>query len=383
VAPCQSSRFWVTGEYLLWWIKDGPLPAPLVTTGSAASVTSGFIGSSDTRVLLGGGHMDYGTLSGGRLTAGLWLSDDHALGLEASGFGLEQGKFRFAAASDATGTPVLVRPFGNPAGAEDGARISFPGALAGSVRARSTSRLWGVEANAATTVSETPTLALEGLLGFRYLKLQEKFDVAQNTQILAGGFSGFDGSLVFAGNGIAIADNFNTRNQFYGGQLGARARYCRDWLTLDLLGKVALGSTHETLSVAGSTTLFPPAVPSPLSGSTGATTPASTTVPGGLLALPSNSGRHQHDAFSVVPELGINIGVQATRNVRAFAGYSFLYWSDVARVGDQIPHTLNQAQIPTSPLFGPLTGPALPAAGVLQHKDFWAQGLDFGLELSF
>src|SRR5437870_3819564 len=34
--PAPSERAWVTGEYLLWWVRDGNLPFPVATTGPAA-----------------------------------------------------------------------------------------------------------------------------------------------------------------------------------------------------------------------------------------------------------------------------------------------------------------------------------------------------------
>src|SRR5882724_11961265 len=33
-------RIWVTPEYLLWWIKNGPLPTPLVTSALDPNVTN-------------------------------------------------------------------------------------------------------------------------------------------------------------------------------------------------------------------------------------------------------------------------------------------------------------------------------------------------------
>jgi Putative beta barrel porin-7 (BBP7) len=39
---------------------------------------------------------------------------------------------------------------------------------------------------------------------------------------------------------------------------------------------------------------------------------ATVTTPGGLYALPGNIGHYTHDEFSVVPELGINVGYQVT-----------------------------------------------------------------------
>src|SRR5262249_15174735 len=82
-----------------------------------------------------------------------------------------------------------------------------------------------------------------------------------------------------------------------------------------------LGSTAEVVDVAGSTVIAPPGqVP--------------TVGNGGLLAQPTNSGHFSRDQFAVVPEVGINVGYQVTEHLRAFVGYSFLYWSNVARPGD-------------------------------------------------
>src|SRR4051794_28610789 len=36
-----ASRFWVQGEYLLWWLKPGPLGTPLVTTDPSQGVAQG------------------------------------------------------------------------------------------------------------------------------------------------------------------------------------------------------------------------------------------------------------------------------------------------------------------------------------------------------
>lgn len=64
------SPFWVTAEYLQWWIKNGFTP-PLVTTSTATS--SGLIGSPGTTIINGGGPLDYGERQGGRFTMGTWV----------------------------------------------------------------------------------------------------------------------------------------------------------------------------------------------------------------------------------------------------------------------------------------------------------------------
>jgi hypothetical protein len=101
-----------------------------------------------------------------------------------------------------------------------------------------------------------------------------------------------------------------------------------------------------------------------------------------LLALSTNSGRISHDEFAVVPELGVILGYDVTHLVRLTVGYSFLYWSDVARPGDQVNRIVNPALVPTSTVFGTTGGLPQPAPS-FNRTDFWAQGLSFGIELRY
>jgi hypothetical protein len=80
--------------------------------------------------------------------------------------------------------------------------------------------------------------------------------------------------------------------------------------------------------------------------------------------------------------VGINVGYQLTEHLRAFVGYSFLYWTHVARPGDQIDRAVNPTQLPLSTTAPQLTGPARPAP-VLRDTDFWAQGISFGVEFRY
>jgi hypothetical protein len=130
---------------------------------------------------------------------------------------------------------------------------------------------------------------------------------------------------------------------------------------------VALGTTHQTVDVNGFTTITPPGGPA-------------TVVPGGFLALPSNIGRFTRDPFSVIPEVGFNVGYRITNNLSAFAGYNFLYWSNVVRPGDQINLGVNSTRTPVSLL--PPNGPAAPLFS-FRSSDFWAQGISFGVQLLF
>ena len=77
----------------------------------------------------------------------------------------------------------------------------------------------------------------------------------------------------------------------------------RNRWTLDVFPRIALGSTHSTADI---------------SGSTRTTTPAGveSTAVGGLLALSSNIGHYAEDNFAVVPELDLKLGFQFTRHTR-------------------------------------------------------------------
>src|SRR5204862_492234 len=85
-----------------------------------------------------------------------------------------------------------------------------------------------------------------------------------------------------------------------------------------------------------------------------------TEAQGGLLALPSNIGRYSRDRFAVLPEASINLGYQVTPWLRATAGYTFLYCSNVVRPGDQVNLAVNPTQLPSNLTAPAPSGPAHP-----------------------
>ncbi len=355
---CPGPRLWVSADALMWWMKHGQVP-PLVTTGSATNALPGALGQPGTRILLGGG-LDNEERLGGRIRAGYWLCDDHSLSLEGGFFFLGTRTPRFFDAAPAG--QVLARPFvGVAPFGETASVVSFPGLSTGSVTTSLRNEFWGAEANLGLEVLHCPAHRLRLLGGFRYLQLNETLGIAATESFLTG-------AGAFAGSGVATADTFEARNTFYGGQLGAEAQFCKGKWSLDLLAKAALGVNHETVGINGSTTL---------------TSIVSTaTINSGLLALPSNIGRYHRDQFAVVPEAGLTLGYQVTKHLRATVGYTLLYSSNVVRPGDQIDRTLNLTQVP--PIIGrpTIVGPARPVFN-FRDTDFWAQGVNVGLEFKF
>jgi hypothetical protein len=357
-----ASRFWGSAEYLLWWTKNAPLPVPVVTTGDPAVGfpalnTAGAIGSPGTRVLLGDSNVNFGGFSGLRITLGGWIDPDRVYGVEVSGFLLQDLTKTFSASSNAAGTPALYFPrFDGAAGIQDAIPISDPlRAFSGNVRAISALELWGVEANNVFVLTSRPGLEIQGLVGFRNLDLNESFQVNNSTT-----------DLIFHDT-TNLQDYFGTSNQFYGAQVGARARMEWDRWSLDLTGQVALGATVQTVNIQGFISR-----------------PGVGTFPGGFYTQPSNIGRTTNADFGVIPSVDLNVGYRITNNLGVFMGFTFLYWNSVVRPGDQIDRNINLTQnaLLDPNGVGKLVGPAAPTP-LFNRTDFWALGLNFGLNFKF
>jgi hypothetical protein len=353
-----GNRYYVSTDYLLWFIKGSNTP-PLVTRGSAGDPIPGALGLPGTTVLFGGGSVENDPFSGGRLNAGYWFGDQHLLGIDFSGFFLGQTGKNFSATS--TGTPILTRPFVDAAtGTETTELVAGPGVLAGTVSVNTESQMWGYEANLRSNLCAGQFCGVDyfvdGILGFRGLGLDESIHIDEALAVLGG---------PSAGQQFAIADHFNTQNRFYGGQFGFLTEYRWDRWVLDVNTKFGFGPTQEMVRISGSTAITPVGGPTQVFN-------------GGLLALPSNIGNYTRDTFTFVPEFGLNLGYQCTDHIKIFVGYTFLYWSDVVRPGEQIDRVVNTNQLPPA-IPG---GPARPQF-TFNGSDFWAQGVNFGVEFKY
>jgi hypothetical protein len=359
IQPC----WWVRGEYLLWWVKDAPVPLPLVSTGP--------LNNGGGAVLYGNTTIAYDPLSGGQLTAGLWFDTHSVFGLEVGGFVLGNGPTRQAFTSNGTGSPPLGIPFFNVDRAmEDFADFATPGQTVGRLDISSSITLWGGNSTLVFNFVRSPCFAFDALVGFRYLGLREDFQIAGSTGALPGQQLAFGGALFGPPAVTKTFDRFATSNYFYGGQLGARGEWHCGALSFELAGKLALGNTHEDVNISGFSFLYLGPV-----GPTG-------SLLGGIFALPSNIGHHTGTDFTAVPELETKIAYQLGCHVRVSAGYDLTFWSRVARPGDQINRNLSQAQIPTFIEFGTPSAVRQPLPYVAS-TDFWAQGLTAGIEFQF
>src|SRR5262249_44782468 len=108
----------------------------------------------------------------------------------------------------------------------------------------------------------------------------------------------------------------------------------------------------------------------------------SVTLPGGLLAVASNTGRFSHQRFALVPTGSIKVGHDITDCIRITVGYDFLYWSRVSRPGGSIDRHVDTRQVVTDVNYNPAFRASQPGLD-FQDRSFWAQGLSVGLSFSY
>ncbi|MDH3717662.1 MAG: BBP7 family outer membrane beta-barrel protein [Planctomycetota bacterium] len=372
--PCgPPGRFWVRGEYLLWWTKGMDTP-PLVTTSPLGTdrADAGVLGEPDTHVLFGGNSLFKEERSGGRIRFGMWLDCCNTCGIEGEYFGLEDANERFLGSSQG-GVPILARPFFNPLiGAEDAELVGFPDVIEGDVGVEAESSLnsAGVRWRCNLCCSErecappchmpncnlcyvpSGTIRLDFLLGYRFMRLDESILIFED-------LNAFPIDTQFE-----LFDSFDTETEFHGVELGFIYEYHRCRWSLELLAKIALGNNHQEVTIDGGTRITAGGI--------------SDTFQGGLLAQRTNIGHFERDKFGVIPEIGVTLGYRVNDCLKLTFGYSFIYWSKVVRPGEQIDPVVNPNLLP--PEVVPFSGPLRPAFA-FNDSDYWAQGLSWGLEL--
>ncbi|MBY0527690.1 MAG: BBP7 family outer membrane beta-barrel protein [Gemmataceae bacterium] len=320
--------FWLRGEYYLWHLKSERLP-PLVTSGGAT---------------LFGGEQELNSFSGARFTGGVWFDNCYTIGFEGSYFFLAEQTIKYDAVSSSS--PALARPFVDAlTGTSAAAIVASPGVASGFVSVRAPTEFQGAEANLIWNAHRSRSFSFDLIAGFRYLALQEELAVGTSSTALTGA------------NTVTV-DQFETANHFYGGQIGFRAEYRWHKLVFDFTEKLALGADTADVHILGSTTVSTPGG-------------IVTRTAAGLLAQPSNIGQHHADTFAVVNEAGFQVGWQFCDYVQTFVGYQVLYINRVTRPENTVDLGVNLSQTTARPAFTP------------QHTDFWAHGINAGLEIRY
>jgi hypothetical protein len=367
----------------------------------AAELTGGIFGKPGTTTLFTGRDFDYRSFSGARAKIGVNLDADGFWSFELGGFILPKRSVDYTNVSNANGTPLLTIPFLDAAtGLQNSLDISsqdlkFNPYLFGNVHIQSDIFVWGYDANVVAHSVRTGDRAIELLAGFRALNLTENFRMDQTlTPTLTGNVTiqnpvvgqGINNYFnVLANTPVFVTDQFGTRNQFFGGQVGGRFNWNSGALSADLNMKVALGVTHQQATINGSTLAL-----AAVNGTTGVVG-TNLLTPGGVFALQNNIGSFAQNQFTVVPEIGLNLKYALTSQFAFRFGYSAMYWSNVARAGAQIDPVLNSKLVPTGALQPFKGGDTAFIPGQEQGRPFfafhdtafWAHGINVGMEFQY
>jgi len=363
-----ANRYFVTGEYLLWWMPG--FGTPVLATSNANTALNGYLGEPGTTAIIGPGSLVNSTRSGFRIRGGAWLNDCGSCGIDGSFFFLGNRSATSVVNSD--NFPLITRPVfvpnlipgtNTPLG-ENGEAVAVPGVLRGAVTAQAQSQLWGADVNFRKSLCNTCNTRAEIFAGYRFLDLRESLGITEDITVI--GSSPRIRTTDPIGTHVIVHDQFTTTNYFNGGQIGALyERQFGRWY-MNARGSVALGDTHQVLEISGYQIHQAPGM-------------APMVFNGGLLAAGPNLGTFTKDRFSVVPELTLNLGYRVTDNLRVFAGYNFLLWTNVIRPGNQIDHVVDLTFVPNALPLG-FSGQYRPHP-LFKQSDLVVNGIQFGLDL--
>jgi len=342
-------------ELMSWWFQGSPTPAPVVTDG--------LVGAAGTSVLLGGGSVDTNPNPGLRLS--LTYVPNQKTGIDFNWLYVrERTTTNGVSSSGQPGSTSLLVPFYNVnRNAEDGAQLSLSNQYGGTATTQLTDSMMGAELNVNWPLAASQPRDIRLFGGFRWWRLKEKYAITTSSPNIAPQSEDI----------WMTSDTFDATNNFWGGQVGARAAYRQDKWLLSGAAQVALGGMVQKVGIDGQlvTNDFT---------SHGAT----QQFAGGYFALPTSSGTHSRTVFAAVPELRLNVGYFVTPTTTISIGYDLLYASDVARPGNQVNRNINptQAVSYTGDPQASLVGPAQPAFN-WNGSSFWAQAVSIALHIRY
>lgn len=398
VRSAFAQEYWIEADYLLWFIKDSPLPTPLVTTASFDDPLPGAIGQPHTHTVLGKKSIDMGWMQGFQIGAG-WIGCN--VGIEGSYFLLPTiSKSESLITSGNPGSPNYAVPIFDFSGVFGlngvpgetifllpGPFSDGPG-FSGAFTLHLTSLLQGAELEGLYRIWGEPCFEFDLSGGFTWVNLHEKL----RFQVVTLALPEADIGSAF----YNTTDRFETRNHFLAGHLKITARYqmCR-WF-VEGFCKGALGATLEQIKIQGSGETSEGNLFFLTQGT------ENTLLPGGIFAEPSNRGSHKKSPFAWSFEAMLKTGFEITKNMEMHIGYTFLWISKVVRPGEQMDRHINSTRtaladasratvgIGPGPVpFGDVSLPAPLPSGPNQPKvvfhssTFWAQGLEAGIKFQF
>jgi Putative beta barrel porin-7 (BBP7) len=371
---------WGSAQYLVGITRRSPLGVPLVTTSTNLNTSVGAIGEDGTEVLFGDRGVDLQYPQGMRFTLGLSPTRVWCVPLEATYTYMHQRTDAFSQQSDGNGNPLLARPFFSTDPNNPGEKIllvSFPGLASGSVLVNGSLQLWGLQ-----TVGVVQTECRWGddccgcrfylPIGFRYLNLNEGLNITGSSTSISPNFNlNFLGNTFGQGSQTIVTDMFKGSNEFRGAEFGVRFVAHNESLWLTLEPRISIGATEQAATIGGVSVLNDTA-------NGGGT----QTAAGGLLAVPSNSGRFARERFTYLPEGTATFSWKCFPWMGIQAGYNITYWPNVQRPGTEINPNVDPRQVPTSASFDPTVTSTRPTF-FFKESTFLMQDVSIGVVFSY
>lgn len=356
--PCQSLRtnrslvlgHLYVGMDIMGWATKGVHAPPLLTVSSLAD--GGVIGQGNTSVVAGDEFIQNEMRPGGKLTIGWWFDPNQTGGgVEFHYFELDGRRGRVDA-SQSTEAFVIARPIIDPGTGDNAAVITASDDQTGSIRISTALQLTSTGIMYHDLFWSNQFTRIDYLVGYRHAHLADRIRIDESITGVTGN-GDFD-----AGDTVRRRDQFRTVNQFDGADFGLKGWWSKNGtLAITGLSKIAIGANNNNVIIDGFTAVR--------SGS------SRSTTAGGVLTQPSNIGREAQQQFGIVSEVGLGLEWQPACFWKFNLGYTWFYWSEVARAASQIDTTVDTSGGGSRPAFN------------MHTTSFWAQGINGGFSYQF
>ena len=357
--PFTRPPSWGQVDFLLMWRRPPALP-PLVTTSPPGTPLSqaGQLNQPTTTTLLGGRSQASGPSAGGRIDFGYWLNTCPQVGI--GGRFLALGDSSLGYATDSTTTPILARPFLNVTDGQTAAMdtliVSFPDEATGEIAVQGTSTLIVAEAYLRRAGNHNAGTPGDLVGGYQFSRIDGSLKISSHSTALS------TSQLRVPGTTLEVLDSITTQNEFHGGQLGVLNDWNYGGFTIFGSFKLGLGNMRQRAVLAGQTVINDSA--------------NSIIDAQGLLTRSTNIETHERNVITVIPQISLRGTYAVSHRVDVTIGYSLIFFPHVLQPTEQLDPDL------AVNLADPVLGEQRPQF-TFQSRDYWAQGLTFGLRWNY
>ncbi|MCD0461573.1 BBP7 family outer membrane beta-barrel protein [Roseiconus lacunae] len=354
---------WIRAEGMIMFMEARTAPA-LVTTADPTQFPvlpdpNNGAGSGATTQVVFGEELDGGVSGGTRFDVGRYLSDNFGIG--GRFMWLSENGDDFSASGNGTGDsigrPFFQIPLAAPGTASESALIvnqfsTNPGinSQRGTVNASFSTDLLSAEAYARMMYCKNKSSRVELIGGYSFFRVDDNVSISSRT------------TDVVTNTFLADYSDFDTQNEFHGGQIGYESLVSRGAWTVRMLTKVHMGNMSRTVTNYARTDV-------------GVDTTITNTYNSSLL-VDENQGTEEESDFTFIPELNLTLGYRFRDHVSFTVGYNFLYFDKVALAGEQINRNVDGTDGPRN------IDPADFDFDIVDGS-LWVQGISLGTTIDY